>query len=393
MSDALRIDLITAVPDWERLEPCWDALLAATPGATVFQSYDYLRAWWNHLCKTDELRIVVARRGPIPVAIVPLERSAVKMYGMTMRRLGYFGTAPESDRPRMLAAPADAAECAETIADYLVGDAGEWDRISFAEQSAADPLATALIHKLRARGYLIRQPEGPACPIAALEGSWNTFLGTKSKNVRKSLKRKLAALDAAGDCQFESIAPDADHQAAALKRYLAVERASWKAGTAIAISRAPPDLAFYRELVARFAARGAVDFRFLSLNGSGIAATFGLIWNRRYYSLHIAHDAKFDDFSPGVVLTAREIEDAFAHRRYDTFDFLSGVLPNKGSWATATLPSLDLHIVRPDVRGRLFCWISFSLKPWAKRVARRARLMPLILRVKALLKRSEFDPE
>jgi CelD/BcsL family acetyltransferase involved in cellulose biosynthesis len=387
----LTIARIETFDGWALLEPWWNSLLADTPGGTVFQTFEYQRAWWQHLGWSDELWIVVVMRGDVPIAIAPFSITWVKSLGSEALRLGYIGAAPESDRPNLLASPAHEVAASALIADYLFEHADRWDRISFAEQKLDLPLVRALLARLGAKGYLIRHPAGPECPVVALGGSWQAFLAGKSKNVRKSVKRKEAALAEKGHCDYENVVgPDAGP---AFERYLEVERASWKAGTAIATARAPADLAFYRDLMARFAGLGTAETRFLSLDGRPIAATFGLVWNRCYYSLHIAHDGEFDDFSPGVVLTARELEDSFRHRRHDTFDFLSGVLPNKGSWATSVTPSVDLQIIRPSPSGRLFCWVNFGLKPRAKALATKARLMPLILRVKEWLKRSELDRE
>jgi CelD/BcsL family acetyltransferase involved in cellulose biosynthesis len=387
----MRIGRIQTVREWALLEPWWNALLAATPGGTVFQTFEYQRAWWDHLGWSDDLWIVVVMRDDAPIAIAPFSITWVKSLGISASRLGYIGAAPESDRPNLLTSPADAPVACPAIADYLCDHAGHWDRIGLAEQKLEWPMVAALLGRLAPKGYLIRHPPGPDCPVVALRGTWQAFLAGKSKNVRKSLKRKEAALAEKGRCGYENVVGTA--AGTAFERYLQVERASWKAGTAIATARAPADLAFYRDLTERFAVLGTAEMRFLSLDGQPIAATFGLVWERCYYSLHIAHDGGFDDFSPGVVLTARELEDSFAHQRYDTFDFLSGVLPNKGSWATSVTPSVDLHIVRPTSGGLLFCWVNFTLKPRAKELATRARLMPLILRVKEWLKRSELDRE
>jgi CelD/BcsL family acetyltransferase involved in cellulose biosynthesis len=388
---AVQVGYLCNTPDWQLLEPFWNSLLAATPDGTVFQTYDYQRCWWGHLGWSARLVIVVVLRNETPIAIAPMQIQAVHAVGGGAQRLGFIGLAPESDRPKIIAAAAEAASCATAIAEYLFKHIGYWDRIGLAEQDSNQPFFAALLAQAHEHRYWVHTTAGPECPVVEIQGSWAQFLASRSKNARKSIKRKESALADRSTVVYQNL--NGNKAIEAFNDYLVVERNSWKHGTAIATARAPPDLAFYRDLVRRFGRTENLEVRFLKLDAQTIAATFGLLWHGCYYSLHIAHDAKFDDYSPGVVLTARELEEAFNTSRYQYFDFLSGVLPNKGSWATRTTPSTDLFIVKPTWQGQFFFWQSFRFKPFAKRLATRYKLMPFILYIKKTLGRSELDPE
>ena len=276
------------------------------------------------------------------------------------RRLSFLGVAPEADRPTVLAPPAQDVAL-DAIARYVLQNSAEWDQLALAEQSPQSAFVRA-IHERCGSRFLRGDSAAGECLSVAIEGTWPKFLESRSKAVRKSIKRKLAALAQSGRVEFEMTGA-AGEVDAALDRYLAVERASWKAGSPIGVAQTTAHIAFYRELTRRLAAHGDIEFRFLSLNGRTIAATFGLLWNRRFYSLHIAYDESAAEHSPGVVLTARELEEAFTNRRYEVFDFLTGALSNQGSWATHRQASRDVYLNSRSLAGLCFQTYRFRLRP------------------------------
>lgn len=381
----LRIDvgLIQTTEDWALLEPYWNPLLALTRGATALQTYDYQRIWWSHLGSACDLWIVVALKDGSPTAIAPLQVSLLRWLGHDLRCLSFIGFAPESDRPRVLAA-ANSADSVHAIAAFIAALAGEWDHLFLAEQQPGDEFHTVLARRLRAAGHLVRKLSSLACPVVSLRSTWPEYLSHKTRAFRKSLKRKTTKLSEAGAYRFENVQIRESPQLH-LDRYLAVERASWKAGTTVGVAQSSALFGFYRNLVARFAISGGLEFHFLSLNDRTIAATFGLVWNDCYYSLHVSHDDAFADFSPGVILTGLELQDAFERQSVATFDFLSGTLANKAGWATATFPSVDLLCTCGAIRGRLFHLIYFRIKPRLKRLLIRRKLHQWLQRLKAIL--------
>ena len=88
--------------DWPALESCWDELLLATPGHTVFQSYDYQRLWWRHFAGDSELFIVLVVHDGAVVGIAPLQIRAVSYFGQYCHQLAFIGSRWEVDRPVFL---------------------------------------------------------------------------------------------------------------------------------------------------------------------------------------------------------------------------------------------------------------------------------------------------
>jgi CelD/BcsL family acetyltransferase involved in cellulose biosynthesis len=377
------IGVLDSTSGWNLLAPWWNRLVAYTKDATVFQAYEYMRTWWRHFGLNGRPWIVVVLREDVPIAVAPLQIATTRFLGRELRCLTFLGQASEIDRPTLLGAN-DGATLVREIADYIFDRAAAWDCLVLPEQRPGNVFLATLAAGLRERGYLVTAAEGPLCARVAIEGTWQEYLAGRSRGHRKSLRRKTAALAERDRVHFEI--EEGDAGPGSLERYLAVERASWKPAAGLGVGKSSAHLAFYRALLgsrADFEPR----FRFLRAGDRTIAASFGLLWRRRFYSLHIAHDARWDEYSPGVLLTAHELEHAFESKECEVYDFLGGFLTNKRSWATAMDATVTLYADAPTVRGRLFHWLYFDAKPRAKRLLTRVGLLDAVLRLKKVLAR------
>ena len=384
----LQIGLIDNLEGWSQLEPYWETLQAASPGCSVFQAYPYLRTWWDCLGSAGELFIIVAMRDAVPVAIAPLQITRNKQLWARARTVSYIGQPSESDRPILLGATD--AVMAEAIADYLLRLKDRWDSIVLFEQPLDSALVSALRHRLRQAHYLTAQIDGNECPYIALQGSWADYLASRTKAFRKSLKRRRTQLEGMGRLEFESVCgPDND---AALERYRAVEDRSWKRAQNLGIARSERHWRFHQQLARCPGAAEWMRFGFLKLDGQDIAATLGLVWRRRFYSLHVAHDAAQVDTSPGVVLTALELEPLFSEGSCDFYDFLGGFLANKRSWSTGSQRTTALFGDRPALRSLTFHLVYFRLKPLLRRLLERTGHIDRVSRALKKFRRSRTPP-
>jgi len=385
---AFTIGHFDSIESWGLLEPQWQPILAETPNATVFQTYPYLRTWWDCLGAASRLLIIVVLREDSPIAIAPLQISSVRQLGMPVRTVSFIGQPSESDRPTLLGAVNKEAACA--VADYLMEIRTLWDSIQLFEQPADSELLHALRDRLRRAGYLVRKIDGNECPYIAITGSWNEYLATRTKAFRKSLKRRRAQLTALGRVELETV--DANAAMSALERYRAVEDRSWKRAKNLGIARSPRHWNFYCELGAHDGLSNWLRFRFLKLNGRDIAATFGFLWRGRFYSLHVAHDAAYSSASPGVVLTALELETVFAQGECRDFDFLGGFLTNKRGWASGSQRTTALFGDRPRWRAHAFHFAFFRIKPIARRLLAEAGVLERVTQVLRQIRRSRKQP-
>ena len=98
-----------------KFRPLWNRLLAETPGATFFQSHDWLECYWRHYGAGQRLRVLVVYGHDGPLGILPLvvwtERSRageIRVARLSAPRLGniLWPHRPESGRDAPGRAPA-----------------------------------------------------------------------------------------------------------------------------------------------------------------------------------------------------------------------------------------------------------------------------------------------
>ena len=388
MTSALKVLHIDTLEGWDALRPHWRTLHERTPGSSVFQTVPYLRSWWDCLGSKGRLFIIVVSREDAPIAIAPLQITLVKQLRFPTRTVSFIGQPSESDRPTLLGS--SAPDVAQAVADHLFAHRRLWDSVVLFEQPQHSHLVAALRQRLQTERYLLAQIEGNECPYITVTGTWSNYLATRSKAFRKSLKRRRAQLEAMGRLQCEIVAGGGN--SAALGRYQAVEDQSWKRAQHLGIGRSPRHLQFHRDLVSGAETADWLRFAFLKLDDQDIAATFGLLWNRKFYSLHVAHDATHVDTSPGVVLTAMELEPLFAGGDCDHYDFLGGFLSNKRGWASGSQHTTALFGDRPTLRSHAFHLLYFRLKPAARRLLSKAGAMDRVARALQKFRRSRKPP-
>ncbi|MGH7497362.1 MAG: GNAT family N-acetyltransferase [Gemmatimonadales bacterium] len=361
------ITLVSDEADWPALETLWDELLLATPGHTVFQSYDYQRLWWRHFGGDNQLFIVLIVRDGAVQGIAPLQIQTVKYHGRYCHQLGFIGSRWEVDRPTFFF-PRDSSPLLRALAAFLARRSSKWDICELHEQATGSENLRTLEDSLRSAGYLVARSPDSNCPYLAIEGTWQQFLAGKSQTFRKNLKTAGRRLREAGDLKYNVYDAPADTREQ-LEVYRDIESRSWKNAEGVGVSRNNHYFDFYREMAERFGLRRGFIIRVLRVGGKAIAGTFGLEFDGIYYSLQIVHDREFSRASPGTYLEGLEMEECFRHG-YREYEFLGGFLNNKSRWTSTLRQTTQLHVFRRTPFFRTLHLLLFRVKPWLKELIR-----------------------
>ena len=324
------------------LKEHWQKVEQAVAGLTVFQTHRYQAAWVRSFAVDRELMIVCIHDDNAIIGIAPFQVSLIRMHGKVHRQLTFLGAPWEVDRPTFLFSR-DVRDCAEAAARALLARRDRWDVIWFHEQDASDPALETFCATLSSHQVLHGRVPSSQCPYLTFDGTWEQLLATKSQKFRKNLKAARKKLQGSGQLEYTTCAGDEQRLQQLFGEYELLESRGWKARKGVGASQSVEHLRFYRQLIHAFGDSGRFVFRCLRLDGHLVAATFGLVHERRFYSLHIAHDAAYSPYSPGTFLESLEIEECFG-ADLDEYDFLGGFLKNKVRWATRTRDTVEVHL-------------------------------------------------
>ncbi|MGF1615994.1 MAG: GNAT family N-acetyltransferase [Gammaproteobacteria bacterium] len=353
---------------WDLLETCWDDLLLSTPGHTPFQSYAYQRLWWKHF-GDQRLLILLVMDGSHVIGIAPLCLSEDRYLGQRGWTLGFIGSRWEADRPVFLFGE-QFEICFRACWYYLWQRRQLWRQAYLYEQ--IDDERMELVQRLfREAGCLVGILPDSVCPTIQLSGSWEAFIGAKSRKFRKNIQAAQRKLAAFGEIRYE-VNSSAHENVMALEIHKTLEARSWKANRAVGISRSDDYFTFYRDMAAVMSSPTRFITRTLWVGEEPVASTFGLLFNRSFFSLQIVHDNAFSKASPGTYLESLEIKECFDSGVRE-YDFLGGFLNNKSRWTEKNRITYQIFIYqKTPYHVALYIWY-FYLKPLIKRCWKQLR--------------------
>jgi len=290
----------------------WDALAASGGGAFPFLSSDWLAAWDTHLGSGREVVFALLERDGELVGGLPLVSGPSRLGRWRVRMLEVAG-APLFDRIEIPAVDEAARRATlESIVGWFRAERGE-TVLNLRELASGGETHRAL-DAGGFRFHLRTCSRAPLLELAELK---------RSRNLRSQLKRGERRLAELGSLEDRFTSPDPGELPELLDECAAVESASWK-GEGGVLGRSPTG-AFFRELAAGRAHRGAVLLGQLRLDGRLVAYHLGLRHGDRFLSYNLAHLPEHGAAGPGTVLLDRMVARG-AELGLATFDASRGSL-------------------------------------------------------------------
>ena len=326
--------------------------------ATFDQTIAWYRAFERHLVTPDvSLRYLYCQSGPegSVTALLPVQKASVQVTGgrrvPAMRALSNFYTAIYGPTlaPDVTVADLDA------IADELVQTASGLSTIDLNPLEDNSAFLSACERSLRkARWITERYPRFGNWYLETHGLSFAQYLGTRSGQLRSTLRRKAKKAGQRGGVHFE-IVTDPDQVDSAMNCYEAVYRKSWKTDE--------PHKNFIREIAREFAVRGWLRLGIATMDGRPVASQIWFCYRGTASIFKLAYDPEFRDFSVGSLLTAHLMKAALDVDQVTIVDFLCGDDDYKKDWMTNRRQRIGLRGTRAASVERL---AQFAAKPLRK---------------------------
>lgn len=330
-----------------RLRDDWLRLQEACPYASVFQTYQWHKCWWEHL-GSGSPELWVAYDSDRAVGIAPLVRR--------VGQLLWMATGP-SDRPGAVADAAYWPEFADGLLGRLRGN------VDLQQCLSDQPVAVAADQA----GWHHALQE--VCPYVPLPASWDNFtqrLGKKTRfNIGYAQRQMLKA-----DPEMQMTVADTENLDEAMNALFELHTQRWrKRGLPGGFYNAKLR-GFHMEWARTALAEGWLRLHTLRFQGDIKAVLYVFhLGSRAYYYLG-GFDLELSKYSMGTVLTGKAIELAISEG-LEVFDFLRGGESYKYRWKPETAqhhrianaPPLmrPLHYARITAECRLWQWLAPKL--------------------------------
>ena len=202
--------------------------------------------------------------------------------------------------------------------------------------------------------------------MADLRGGYEGYWKSKSHNFRRQTNRIVKKIASAGSLKVDRVSftggrGDVPHS---ISRMFSIAESGWRArkrGMEEEHNHQP----IMRDVVSRFARHGAVDLSILAIDSKDAAFTLALIERDIYYQIFVAHDEKFNNFSPGTYLI-QEVFKVLPDSGIHTVSSHGGY-EYKERWATEIVPQSTICIFGRGITATLSYLMKFKLERTLKR--------------------------
>ncbi len=242
-----------------------------------------------------------------------------------------------------LAAPLIGHDAEALVAEVVPLLAGrrDWQLTILAGLTVAGPQRRALDATLPAR-WERRRGQPTVRHVASLEGGVDGFLGRRSRDLRKSIRKSIRAAEAAG-LTYESVRVPEAQATSLYERIQDVEVNSWKSRDGVGIAQGPMR-AFYAAMLPRLCQLGQQRTIFARIAGRDAGYILGAVMGGEYRGLQFSYDADLAHLGIGSLLQYQQIVELCAEGvgRYD----LGTEMDYKRRWAEDIMETEMLVLVR-----------------------------------------------
>lgn len=340
----------------------WNRLVCEMAYPTPFATWAWMVSWIEHFGAGRQVRLLMVRDGGRLCAILPFVEtgSTARFHGLAGRGFEYLGVeSVYPDHLDLIVAPTHASACCEALIEHLDGSEVGCDTLRLPMVTEDSALFRSFAHSLA--GWRTRVVEAARAPYLPIAGSYEDYLGTLSRNQRYKLRsycRKL--LDGEG-VEYRRIEPA--EQAGALDRLFELHENRANAKSMASSFSGPTVHAFHRSLIGRLSP-DQVLLRSLTLGDRTIAILYGFRVGNRLFYFQLGHDPDWAAFSPGTVIIAKTICEAF-ESGCSEFNFLQGDEAYKATWTRQFRNLFEIRLYRATLPGNaahLLGWIKGGVR-------------------------------
>lgn len=337
------------------LAAAWSRVWSGTPGATFFQTAEWLETYWRHYGAGQRLKLLVVEQEGRPAGMMPLVvRSETSWLGpvqVLTYPLDFWGSfyAPLGH---------DAATVLRAAADHLARQARDWDVLDLRWIDADGPDRGQTAATFRDLGWHCQSVPHALVPLVDLSAGWQAYWSSRKSRFRGEVTRAGRRLAERGQVEFVRYRPlgqaagECDPRWDLYEACVEVARQSHHAAGDHGVGlNHPQGGPLLRELHARAVELGQADVCLLMLDNRPVAFNYNYVTGGYVCGLRRAYDPACSE-GAGSVIMRRMLEDSAA-RGDHTVDLGPDYLSTKRYWQSTARPSYRvLYYPRTNPRAQ-----------------------------------------
>jgi CelD/BcsL family acetyltransferase involved in cellulose biosynthesis len=355
---------------WEELEQfreSWNRLLQANPASSIFQTPEWLAAWWKSFAiNKDLLGLVFADAEGRTLGIAPLYREQNSFFGRTITTLRMVGAGSgDSDALDFITSPGNEEFCADAFVAWL-DKQKDWHVCALETLPQNSLVARRLGTRLHEAEWSVDATLTPNF-VVDLPDAWQQYLNALEPSFRPLLTRYPRRLESRYSVRFVRCERVEDLKVH-LETLFSLHQMRWTGRGEPGAFAHPDRRNFYFEMATAFLRRGWLEFWLLELDGEIVGAQFCFRYNDTVSLLQEGFHPKYAAEKIGYALRAHVLEDMI-HSGVKRYDFLGGDDPYKAKFGAHQKNYLNLAFAGPSGLGRAYLALQKrkrQIKAWLK---------------------------
>lgn len=318
----MTLDVIDTFDGLRLLEREWQFLVDQLPFSSPFQLPLWQLTWWSHF-GSGELRVLAFRDSGKLVGVIP---SFLHTWnGKRQLTLLGSGISDWTDPP--------VCDSVLPLLQRHLQDDRAWDVLDWQDLSASTPLRSL-------NGLLVA--DDVPCSQIPLTGSFEAFWSSRSKDLRRNLRRYSQRAREEGTVTFQ-VSQAAD--ASLMGDLVRLHALRWRKQGQSGMISANNSEEFLRDIVEKLAAVDAIRFFAVRFKQETVAVTLTFHHRNCIFSYMSAFDPQHEILGFGRMLLYESIKYSYDHG-YQAWNFLRGNEPYKASWGAEPIAKIRLYSAR-----------------------------------------------
>ena len=363
------VEKIRSIGEFQLLKNVWNGLLNDKTRYRPYLEHEWFDLWLAYFIAECELAILLVKEGKEVKAICPFMVKNVRFKGVPVKKIELIGNVASPIRNFILAdlSPSEKEQVLRCVFSFL-NNINEWNVIEL-HSLPEENIDIAMISRLLSEcGFQFKEF---FCfsnwYLDGIDYSGEEYVGSRTSNIRKNIKRYRRKLQEIGDLRFQIITNGSDERIDHfMDWYYAVFKHSWKDWEL--------HPTFHRDLAKLSRDKGWLRLGFLLLGDIPIATQLWLVCNGTAYILRLAYDEKYKKMIPGVILSAEMMKYVIDIDKVREVDYLIGDEQYKKDWTPQRRERRGILVFNNDSKGSLLSFLVRKAIPFSEKHEKLRRL-------------------